>query len=90
MLGKLRDWIRIHARYDQCASTLMSAICSTVTIIFSDSSRSSGPCLPQPLSNLVVDFRCAIDFQVMREATRLGFDYFLPARGSVSSLEENA
>ena len=26
MLGKLKDWRRVHTRYDRCANTLMSAI----------------------------------------------------------------
>ncbi len=27
MFGKLKDWRRIHTRYDRCAHTFMSAIC---------------------------------------------------------------
>ena len=34
MFGKLKDWRRIHTRYDQCAHTFMSAICIAATIIF--------------------------------------------------------
>ena len=28
MFGKLKDWRRIHTRYDRCAHALLSAICS--------------------------------------------------------------
>jgi transposase len=34
MFGRLKDWRRIHTRYDRCAHTFMSAICITATVIF--------------------------------------------------------
>ena len=34
MFGKIKDWRRIHTRYDRCAHTFMSAICIVATIIF--------------------------------------------------------
>ena len=34
MLGRLKDWRRIHTLYDQCAHTFMSAICIAATVIF--------------------------------------------------------
>ena len=34
MFGKLKDWRRIHTRYDRCAHTFMSVICIAATIIF--------------------------------------------------------
>ncbi len=34
MFGKLKDWRRIHTRYDRCAHTFFSAICITATVIF--------------------------------------------------------
>ena len=34
MSGKLKDWRRIHTRYDRCAHTFMSAICIAATVIF--------------------------------------------------------
>jgi transposase len=34
MFGKLKDWRRIHTRYDRCADTFMSAICIAATVIF--------------------------------------------------------
>ena len=34
MFGKLKDWRRIHTRYDRCAHAFMSAICITATVIF--------------------------------------------------------
>jgi len=34
MFGKLKDWRRIHTRYDRCAHTFMAAICITATVIF--------------------------------------------------------
>ena len=34
MFGKLKDWRRIHTRYDRCAHTFMSAIAIAATIIF--------------------------------------------------------
>ena len=33
--GKLKDWRRIHTRYDRCAHTFMSAICIAATVILS-------------------------------------------------------
>lgn len=34
MFGKLKDWRRIHTRYDRCAHTFMSAICVAAIVIF--------------------------------------------------------
>jgi hypothetical protein len=34
MFGKLKDWRRIHTRYDRCADTFMSAFCIAATVIF--------------------------------------------------------
>jgi transposase len=34
IFGKLKDWRRIHTRYDRCAHTFMSAICIVATVIF--------------------------------------------------------
>ena len=34
MFGTLKDWRRIHTRYDRCAHTFMSAICIAATVIF--------------------------------------------------------
>ena len=34
MFGRLKDWRRIHTRYDRCAHTFMSAICIATTVIF--------------------------------------------------------
>ena len=34
MFGKLKDWRRIHTRYDRCAHAFMSAICIAATVIF--------------------------------------------------------
>ncbi len=34
MFGRLKDWRRIHTRYDRCAHTFMSAIRIAVTFIF--------------------------------------------------------
>lgn len=34
MFGKLKDWRRVHTRYDRCAHTFMSAICIAATFIF--------------------------------------------------------
>jgi len=34
MFGKLKDWRRIHTRYDRCAHTFMSAIAIAATLIF--------------------------------------------------------
>ena len=33
-IGRLKDWRRIHTRYDRCAHTFMSAICIAATVIF--------------------------------------------------------
>ena len=34
MFGKLKDWRRIHTRYERCAHTFMSAISIAATVIF--------------------------------------------------------
>jgi transposase len=34
MFGKLKDWRRIHTRYDRCAHTFLSAIAIAATVIF--------------------------------------------------------
>jgi transposase len=34
MFGRLKDWRRIHTRYDRCAHALMSAICIAAAVIF--------------------------------------------------------
>ena len=34
MFGKLKDWRRIHTRYDRCAHTFMSAIVIAAIVIF--------------------------------------------------------
>jgi transposase len=34
MFGRLKDWRRIHTRYDRCARTFMSANCLAAVVIF--------------------------------------------------------
>jgi transposase len=34
MFGKLKNWQRVHTRYDRCAHTFMSAIAIAATVIF--------------------------------------------------------
>ncbi len=34
MFGKIKDWRRVHTRYDRCAHTFMSTICIAATVIF--------------------------------------------------------
>ena len=34
LFAKIKDWRRIHTRYDRCAHTFMSAICIAATFIF--------------------------------------------------------
>lgn len=34
MFGRLKDWRRIHTRYDRCAHTFMSAVALAATVIF--------------------------------------------------------
>jgi len=34
MFGKLKDWRRIHTRYDRCAHAFLSAICIAAIVIF--------------------------------------------------------
>lgn len=34
MFGRLKDWRRIHTRYDRCAHTFMSVICIAAAVIF--------------------------------------------------------
>jgi transposase len=46
MFGKLKDWRRIHTRYDRCAHTFFSAICIAATIIFWINQGFAKPALP--------------------------------------------
>ena len=34
MFAKLKDWRRIHTRYDRCGRAFFSAICIAATLIF--------------------------------------------------------
>ena len=34
MFGRLKDWRRVHTRYNRCAHTFMSAICIAAVVIF--------------------------------------------------------
>ena len=34
MFGKLKDWRRIHTRYDRCAHSFLSSICIAAAVIF--------------------------------------------------------
>jgi transposase len=34
MFGRLKDWRRIHTRYDRCAHTYLSAICLAAAVVF--------------------------------------------------------
>ncbi len=34
LFAKLKDWRRIATRYDRCAHTFFSAVCSAATLIF--------------------------------------------------------
>ena len=34
LFAKIKDWRRIHSRYDRCAHTFMSAIVIAATVIF--------------------------------------------------------
>ena len=34
MFGRLKDWRRVHTRYDRCSHTFMSAIAIAATVIF--------------------------------------------------------
>ena len=34
LFAKIKDWRRIHTRYDRCAHTFMSAICIAAAVIF--------------------------------------------------------
>jgi len=34
MFGRLKDWRRIHTRYDRCAHTFMSANAIAATVVF--------------------------------------------------------
>jgi len=43
MFGRLKDWRRIHTRYDRCAHTFMSAIFLAAIVIFWMRSMSPDP-----------------------------------------------
>jgi transposase len=34
MFGRLKDWRRVHTRYDRCAHTYFSAICIAAAVLF--------------------------------------------------------
>ena len=34
MFGRIKDWRRVHTRYDRCAHTYFSAICLAAAVIF--------------------------------------------------------
>ena len=34
MFGRLKDWLRVAARYDRCAKTFLSAVALAATVIF--------------------------------------------------------
>jgi transposase len=34
MFGRLKDWRRVHTRYERCAHTHLSAICIAATVTF--------------------------------------------------------
>jgi len=34
MFGRIKDWRRVHTRYDRCAHTFFSAICIAAAVIF--------------------------------------------------------
>ena len=34
MFGRIKDWRRVHTRYDRCAHTYFSAICIAAAVIF--------------------------------------------------------
>jgi transposase len=34
MFGRLKDWRRVHTRYDRCAHTYFSAICIAAAVVF--------------------------------------------------------
>ena len=36
MFGRIKDWRRIHTRYDRCAHTFMSTICIAAVVILLD------------------------------------------------------
>ena len=46
MFGRLKDWRRIHTRYDRCAHTYFSAICLAAAVLFWLSSMSPEPRRP--------------------------------------------
>lgn len=34
LFGRLKDWRRVHTRYDRCAHTFVPGICIAATVIF--------------------------------------------------------
>ena len=57
MFGRLKDWRRIHTRYDRCAHTYFSAICLAAAVLFWLSSMS-----PEPSLNWNPTFACINPF----------------------------
>jgi transposase len=43
MFGRIKDWRRVHTRYDRCAHTFFSAICIAAAVIFWVRSMSPDP-----------------------------------------------
>jgi len=52
MFRRLKDWRRIHTRYDRCAHTFMSAICIAAAVIFWLESMKQPPKSPDRPSHL--------------------------------------
>ena len=53
MFGRIKDWRRIHTRYDRCAHTFMSAICIAATVIFWLDQRVLSLMLPLKICTLI-------------------------------------
>lgn len=43
MFGRLKDWLRVAARYDRCANVILSAIARAVTLSFRLQLNEPGP-----------------------------------------------
>jgi transposase len=76
MFGRLKDWRRIHTRYDRCAHTYFSAICLAAAVLFWLSSMSPEPRSEDPRSYRSTERKKCLSLRYMAaEVWRLSSQY---------------
>jgi transposase len=76
MFGRLKDWRRIHTRYDRCAHTYFSAICLAAAVLFWLSSMGPEPRSEDPRSYRSTERKKCLSLRYMAaEVWRLSSQY---------------